>query len=46
MILKSDLDAYREKIFNALREAGHPVDAWQRELEAQIAADPLVLAAS
>ncbi len=41
MILKSDLDAYREKIFNALREAGHPVDAWQRELEAQIAADPL-----
>ena len=40
MILKSDLDAYREKIFNALREAGHPVDQWQRELEAQIAADP------
>ena len=41
MISKSELDAYREKIFNALREAGHPVDAWQRELEAQIAADPL-----
>ena len=41
MISKSALDLYREKIFNALREAGHPVDRWQRDLEAQIAANPL-----
>ena len=41
MISKSDLDAYRQQIFNSLRESGHPVDQWQRDLEAQIAVDPL-----
>ena len=41
MISKSALDAYRQQIFNSLRESGHPVDQWQRDLEAQIAADPL-----
>ena len=40
MILKSDLDAYREKVFNALREAGHPVDQWQRDYEQELAANP------
>jgi len=40
MISKSALDLYREKIFNALREAGHPVDRWQREYEQDLAANP------
>ena len=40
MILKSDLDAYRERVFATLREAGHPVDQWQREYEQDLAANP------
>ncbi len=40
MISKSELDAYREKIFNALREAGHPVDAWQDDYERDLSANP------
>jgi len=40
MISKSDLDAYRESVFAALREAGHPVDQWQREFDEVLARDP------
>ena len=40
MILKSDLDAYRQQVFEALRAAGHPVDQWQDDYERDLAANP------
>jgi hypothetical protein len=40
MISKSDLDAYREKVFAAMKEAGLPVDEWKREYEQELARDP------
>jgi|GEM_PF-2251778 len=41
MASKIDLDDYRHRVFDALRAEGFPIDQWQRDLEAQIAADPL-----
>jgi len=38
---KIDLDDYRQRVFDALRAEGFPIDQWQSDLEAQIAADPL-----
>ena len=37
---KSYLDAYREKVFAAMREAGLPVDDWHRKYEEGLAANP------
>ncbi|NBS17142.1 MAG: hypothetical protein EBS79_09610 [Gammaproteobacteria bacterium] len=41
MASKIDLDDYRQRVFDALRAEGFPIDQWQSDLEAQIAADPL-----
>ena len=40
MISKSDLDAYRERVFAALREADYPVEQWHRQYEEELAANP------
>ena len=40
MSSKSDIDAYREKVFAAMREAGFPIDQWHREYEEDLAANP------
>lgn len=40
MASKIDLDEYRQRVFEALRADGLPIDLWQRELEAEIAANP------
>jgi len=41
MASEIDLDDYRKRVFEALRSEGFPIDQWQSDLEAQIAADPL-----
>ena len=38
MATTGDLDAYRQQVFEALRAAGHPVDAWQDDYERNLAA--------
>jgi hypothetical protein len=40
MNFKSDIDEYRERVFTAMREAGLPVNVWQREYEQELAANP------
>jgi len=40
MISKSALDAYREKVFEALRAEGCPIDDWHRQYEQDLAANP------
>lgn len=36
----ADLSAYRNRIHEALKRAGYPVDQWQSEHEAELAANP------
>ena len=36
----TQLQAYRERIFNQLKSAGYPIETWQDELDAKIASTP------
>jgi hypothetical protein len=40
MISNNDLNAYRDRIYTALKAAGYPVDVWHSEYEAQLASNP------
>ena len=37
----TDLETYRQLVFQKLREQGHPIDQWQAELDKARASDPL-----
>jgi hypothetical protein len=40
MPASTTLNAYREKIYAALRAAGYPVDVWHTEIQAELTANP------
>jgi len=44
MAKSDELEKLREHVFTQLKAAGYPVDAWQAQYEAEIAANPLARA--